>query len=95
MRQHAIVPLERQRIVPDEELLVALEAEHPIARTVADESGVGRDAHDGGVEVQSRPGIPARVERRLEWQAVVGDPDRGNPVFESGRRGFRGACAHR
>ena len=43
VRQHAVVPLQCQRVATDEQLLVAGEAEHEIARADADMAGVGDD----------------------------------------------------
>ena len=80
MREDAVVTLEQQRIVTDEQLLVAGEAEHLVARAIADQPLIGRDAHDRGIEVHPRLRVPAGVKRRLVAQPVVGDLDGCDPM---------------
>ena len=70
--------LERHRVAADEQVLVAGEAQHQVAGADPDLAGVGRDADDGGVPVRPRAGVPARPERRVEGEPVLGDLDSGD-----------------
>jgi hypothetical protein len=78
VRQDAVMTLEREWILTDEQVFMPLEAEHAIARGDTDQATVGRDAHEGRVEVSARPAVPARGKRRGKRQPVVTDRDRGD-----------------
>ncbi len=88
------MPLERERILAHEQPLVTLEAEHAIAGGDAHQPGVGRHAHDRGIEVHARLRVPAGIECRCQRQAMVADRDGRDPVGRSGRQGLEGAYAH-
>ena len=58
--ERAVMPLDRQRILADEQVLVPGEAEHEVARADAGDALVGVDPHDG----RSPSGGAARCPRR-------------------------------
>ena len=82
------MPLDRQRVLADEQMFVPLEAEHHIARADAGDAEIGVHAHDRRVPERARLGIPARMERRIEMMAMAGDLDRRDD-----RLGARGRAA--
>ena len=73
--ENADVALDVERIVADEQVLVAGEAQHRIARANA-LVVAGAHAHERAGVAGARPRVPRRVERRVERQAVVADFDR-------------------
>ncbi len=69
--EDAPVALDRQSVLADEEVLVAGEAQHGVARRHAADARVGVDPHDRGVEGDARLRVPARIEGRIERQTVM------------------------
>ena len=67
-----------ERVLADEQAFVALEAEHHVARADAGHPEVGVNAHDRRVPEGARLGVPARVKRRIEMEAMTGDLDAGD-----------------
>lgn len=88
VREHPVMALQRQRVLTDEERLVALEAEHAIPGSYARKPGVGADAYHGGVKVHARLGVPAGIKRWIERQAMMRDRDTSDAV------GAGGVCVH-
>ena len=58
--------LKGQRVLPDEQILVARETDHEVAGAEAHQPGIGGHADERGVEMGARLGVPARVERRVK-----------------------------
>jgi hypothetical protein len=81
VREHPEMALEGEGIVPQEQRLVAGEADHQVPRAIAHEPGIRRHSHDRGIEVLARLAVPARDERRCERQAVLSDLDGGDLVL--------------
>jgi hypothetical protein len=79
---------ERQRISSDKEILLASETDHGIARSEANQTGIGPDTNDRCIEVMPRSGIPTRPERRIERQPMLRDLDNGDPVLHESHRSF-------
>ena len=80
----------RERVLADEQVLVPLEALHQVARADALAPLVVAHAHDRGVEMPARPAVPARLERRVQRQAMVGNLDRN----DAGHALFPLVCWH-
>lgn len=70
--------LDRQRVVADEQRLVAGEAGHSVARADADQALVGLDPDDARVDGRPGTAVPARLKGRIERQAMAGDRDGGD-----------------
>ena len=73
----AKMPLERQRVLADEEMLMAGEADHHVAGGNPAQPFVGRNPHDRRIEMSARARIPTRVEGRVQRQAVMGNGNAG------------------
>ena len=72
------MPLDRERVLADEQMLVTLEAEHHVARADAGDAEIGVNLHDRRVPERARLGVPTRMERRIEMQPMPGDLDCGD-----------------
>jgi hypothetical protein len=87
--QDAVVPLDAQRVLADEQMLVAGKSGHRVAGADPFKARIRPHAHDGGVELGARLKIPARPERRIERQAVMGDLDGGDFHAKAGDSGMK------
>jgi hypothetical protein len=76
--EDAVVPLDGERVLADEEMLVPGKADHEIPRGDADRPLIGVDPHDRRIELRARPRVPAGMKRRIEMQAMLGDDDLGD-----------------
>jgi hypothetical protein len=70
-----MVAVEIKGIAADEQVLMAGEPQHGVARADTDQPLVGLDPNDGGIKVFARPAIPGRKERWVEVDPVVADSD--------------------
>ena len=77
--EDAHVPLELERIAPDEELGEALEPVHRVARADACEALVRVDEDERRLGRPPRLRIPGRGERRVERIAETAEPDPRDP----------------
>jgi hypothetical protein len=73
--ENAPVTLQLQRVLADEQGFVSLESEHHVAGTVARDAEIGVNRNDRRVPERAWLGVPARVERRVEMEAVARDLD--------------------
>ncbi len=64
-----------QRVLPDEQVLVGLEAVHRVAGPDTDHAIVGLDPHERDREEPPRHGVPGGRERRLERHDEALQPD--------------------
>ena len=80
-----------QRVLPDEQVLVRLEAVHRVARPDADHALVGLDADDRDREGPCAARVPGRRERRLERDTQALEPDRGDAHHDRSIAEARGA----
>ena len=60
------------RILATKEALMTLEAHHQVARTIAHQAGVDRDAHQSRIEVSAGLAVPAGDEGTIELQGGAG-----------------------
>ncbi len=70
--------VDRERVLPDEQVLECLEAVHRVARPDADDALVGLDPYQGRGERPTGNGIPGGVERRIEGLDETIEPDGGD-----------------
>jgi len=87
--QHPNVALDLERVLPEEELGVALEAVHRVPRADAGEALVGVDVDEGGLERASRRRVPGGLEGRVEGQPQAPQTDARDP-HERRKKGFSG-----
>ena len=73
--QDRVMTIEVERVATDKQVLVAGESQHGVARANTDQTLIGLDPDDSGVEVMARPAIPRGKKRRVEVDAVVADDD--------------------
>ena len=77
--EHADVARDRQRILPDEQVLERLEPVHRVARTEAGHALIGLDADDRDRELRARHRVPGRREGWLERHTQPLEPDGADP----------------
>ena len=68
----------RQRVLPDEEVLEGVEAIHRVAGAGTDHSLIGFDTDDGRRKRPTRNRVPGGVERRIERLDEAIEPDGGD-----------------
>jgi hypothetical protein len=90
----AIVALDGERVLAYEQIFMPSEANHPVARTIADETAVRRHPHDRRIQMNTRLTVPACLERRIKCEPVVGDIDRPNSMCSGGHRHVLFARTH-
>jgi hypothetical protein len=62
---------ERERIAPEEQMLVGGEAGHRVPAADSGDALIGLDAHERGLEARSRSRVPGSEEGGIEWQAEL------------------------
>ena len=78
IRQDAIMPFNCERILTNEQMLMALKADHEIAGAYTGDAIIRMHPHDARIKLLARLRIPTRIERRIERQAVGCDLNTGD-----------------
>jgi hypothetical protein len=66
------MPFDLHRVLSDKQMLMARKPHHEVTRCHAGKARIGMNAHNARIKMTPRLGIPTRMKRRVERQAMMG-----------------------